>query len=127
MIRCRNCGERPASEGHICMVCKRRSDIDPYKALIAMALLVYCGVSLAAYLKPHMPAPPPTAGSSVQPAEELAQRARPVSYTHLDVYKRQAMPSIWKIDRVSVSAQEVSQTFGRITWRSCLLYTSRCV
>ena len=48
MIRCRNCGERPASEGHICMVCKRRSDIDPYKALIAMALLVYCGVSLAA-------------------------------------------------------------------------------
>ena len=29
-----------------------------------------------------------------------------------------AMPSIWKIDRVSVSAQEVSQTFGRITWRS---------
>ncbi|EOZ4777394.1 hypothetical protein ACSQPN_006596 [Pseudomonas aeruginosa] len=75
MIRCRNCGERPASEGHICMVCKRRSDIDPYKALIAMALLVYCGVSLAAYLKPHMPAPPPTAGSSVQPAEELAQRA----------------------------------------------------
>ncbi|HBO1472039.1 TPA: hypothetical protein L4F28_006381, partial [Pseudomonas aeruginosa] len=43
---------------------------------IAMALLVYCGVSLAAYLKPHMPAPPPTAGSSVQPAEELAQRAR---------------------------------------------------
>ncbi|HCF0952687.1 TPA: hypothetical protein NH749_006392 [Pseudomonas aeruginosa] len=69
MIRCRNCGERPASEGHICMVCKRRSDIDPYKALIAMALLVYCGVSLAAYLKPHMPAPPPTAGSSVQPAE----------------------------------------------------------
>ncbi|AID73250.1 hypothetical protein IPC618_29015 [Pseudomonas aeruginosa] len=76
MIRCRNCGERPASEGHICMVCKRRSDIDPYKALIAMALLVYCGVSLAAYLKPHMPAPPPTAGSSVQPAEELAQRAR---------------------------------------------------
>ncbi|MFX9454170.1 hypothetical protein ABTO52_19180, partial [Acinetobacter baumannii] len=56
--------------------CKRRSDIDPYKALIAMALLVYCGVSLAAYLKPHMPAPPPPAGSSVQPAEELAQRAR---------------------------------------------------
>lgn len=76
MIRCRNCGERPASEGHICMVCKRRSDVDPYKALIAMALLVYCGVSLAAYLKPHMPSPPPTAGSSVQPAEELAQRAR---------------------------------------------------
>ncbi|RWY01532.1 hypothetical protein [Pseudomonas aeruginosa] len=76
MIRCRNCGAHPASEGHICMVCKRRSDIDPYKALIAMALLVYCGVSLAAYLKPHMPSPPPTAGSSVQPAEELAQRAR---------------------------------------------------
>ena len=50
MIRCRNCGERPASEGHICMVCKRRSDVDPYKALITMALLVYCGVSLAAYL-----------------------------------------------------------------------------
>ncbi|VFT07258.1 Uncharacterised protein [Pseudomonas aeruginosa] len=78
MIRCRNCGEHPASEGHICMVCKRRSDVDPYKALIAMALLVYCGVSLAAYLKPHMPSPPPTAGSSVQPAEELASApARP--------------------------------------------------
>lgn len=48
MIRCRNCAEYPATEEHICMVCKRRSDIDPYKALIAMALLVYCGVSLAA-------------------------------------------------------------------------------
>ncbi|MDG3817684.1 hypothetical protein L5B88_11835 [Pseudomonas aeruginosa] len=76
MIRCRNCAEYPATEEQICMVCKRRSDIDPYKALIAMALLVYCGVSLTAYLKPHMPSPPPAAGSSVQPAEELAQRAR---------------------------------------------------
>lgn len=76
MIRCRNCGERPASEGHICMVCKRRSDIDPYKALIAMALLVYCGVSLAAYLKPHMPAPPPTAGQQ-RPARRGAGPARP--------------------------------------------------
>ena len=47
MIRCRNCGERPASEGHICMVCKRRSDIDPYKALIAMALQRRFGTGLA--------------------------------------------------------------------------------
>ena len=54
MIRCRNCGERPASEGHICMVCKRRSDVDPYKALITMALLVYCGVSLAEIGRAHV-------------------------------------------------------------------------
>lgn len=58
MIRCRNCAEYPATEEQVCMVCKRRSDIDPYKALIAMALLVYCGVSLAAYLKPRLPPAP---------------------------------------------------------------------
>ena len=79
MIRCRNCGERPASEGHICMVCKRRSDIDPYKALIAMALLVYCGVSLAAYLKPricrHRRLPP--AAASSPPRSWPSARARP--------------------------------------------------
>ncbi|MFK1566060.1 hypothetical protein ACSBR8_08570 [Pseudomonas aeruginosa] len=76
MIRCRNCGEHAAHEGHVCMVCKRRSDVDPYKALIAMALLVYCGVALAAYLKPRMPSPPPAASGSVQAAEEMVQRAR---------------------------------------------------
>lgn len=79
MIRCRDYGERPASEGHTCMVCKRRSNTDPYEVLITMTLLVYYGVSLATYLKLHMSLPPPIAGSSVQPAKELVQRTRQVT------------------------------------------------
>lgn len=74
MIRCRNCGERPASEGHICMVCKRRSDIDPYKALIAMALF-YCGVAgglLQATLCRHRRLPATRPAAEAGPARRQA-------------------------------------------------------
>ena len=43
-----------------------------------------------------------------------ASRHAPVSYTHLDVYKRQAMKKPRLRQRLSLAC-------------SCLLYTSRCV
>lgn len=54
MICCCNCGECLVSEGYICMVCKCWFDIDLYKVLIVMVLLVYCGVSLVVYFKLYM-------------------------------------------------------------------------
>ena len=45
--------------------------------------------------------------------------AGPVSYTHLDVYKRQLIA----FDKVDI--MDIAQKIG--TFETCLLYTSRCV
>ncbi|MDF5808226.1 hypothetical protein P4123_11810 [Pseudomonas aeruginosa] len=77
MIRCRNRGERPASEGHLHgLQAPIRHRPAAGAALIAMALLVYRKSTWRPTL-PHMPSPPPTAGSSVQSAEELASARLP--------------------------------------------------
>ena len=43
----------------------------------------------------------------------------PVSYTHLDVYKRQGLPPLTPIWRAIMPISTLRRT--------CLLYTSRCV
>ena len=48
--------------------------------------------------------------------------AGPVSYTHLDVYKRQEKSYAWTIAQVKSILQD--ETY---IGNSCLLYTSRCV
>ena len=59
----------------------------------------------------------------------------PVSYTHLDVYKRQAYMSVMlfgKAEKVT-DPEEASVTLQKLVekylpkYYSCLLYTSRCV
>ena len=46
--------------------------------------------------------------------------AEPVSYTHLDVYKRQALAQRWRS-----GGPEFRHSDNAL--RPCLLYTSRCV
>ena len=59
-------------------------------------------------------------------------RLTPVSYTHLDVYKRQVentaySESLWKkIDEFTIRYREMYTT-DSIKDMVCLLYTSRCV
>ena len=58
----------------------------------------------------------------------------PVSYTHLDVYKRQGVAIMWKegVD-VSITGNSTNPTrfqhpvAGTYKKERCLLYTSRCV
>ena len=50
-----------------------------------------------------------------------------VSYTHLDVYKRQVLPLSFLLSQTIKREGEKSLPFLRISNRSCLLYTSRCV
>ena len=58
----------------------------------------------------------------------------PVSYTHLDVYKRQALHTVtvrnWDMTITTIPTKKlISDSFKN--WRgmneACLLYTSRCV
>ena len=68
--------------------------------------------------------------------EELVVRRvyntlHPVSYTHLDVYKRQALHSLYEIGR-NLSDKERQEVIARVRAKGyrvedCLLYTSRCV
>ena len=50
----------------------------------------------------------------------------PVSYTHLDVYKRQVFANGYEV-RVDTSRGSWEILFGRELLEACLLYTSRCV
>ena len=59
----------------------------------------------------------------------------PVSYTHLDVYKRQVVLLLWSLlkggkgsdTKPAVSGAASTGTSASSTANSCLLYTSRCV
>ena len=55
--------------------------------------------------------------------------ATPVSYTHLDVYKRQRMDHVGEPSPVSVqiAGTEPQQLAEAARYNVCLLYTSRCV
>ena len=61
----------------------------------------------------------------------IAEAAAPVSYTHLDVYKRQVLGEELKCRMVNApdaNARVSSRTPFAAWWaRTCLLYTSRCV
>ena len=52
---------------------------------------------------------------------------RTVSYTHLDVYKRQAFPPARTRRSACRRADENSRRCAAISALACLLYTSRCV
>ena len=49
----------------------------------------------------------------------------PVSYTHLDVYKRQQLKS--RIDREALGMTQEAADAWQAQAERCLLYTSRCV
>ena len=59
----------------------------------------------------------------------------PVSYTHLDVYKRQVHQSNWAVITPKTETRVLKKTAGGDYWngwgtaavKTCLLYTSRCV
>ena len=53
--------------------------------------------------------------------------APPVSYTHLDVYKRQSLRELTARIRAVLRRAEKSTTATSALLRVCLLYTSRCV
>ena len=75
-------------------------------------------------------------------AQELLT-VEPVSYTHLDVYKRQSVNWAYTADRVQQDVQPLFDTYDIVVTqgfiaatdenesttlgRDCLLYTSRCV
>ena len=64
--------------------------------------------------------------------ERGAVEPSPVSYTHLDVYKRQALyRSNWASCAVSrmfrTASLAISSSFSDMQSSNCLLYTSRCV
>ena len=56
---------------------------------------------------------------------------KPVSYTHLDVYKRQHLINkymdIYKADPKNLAAKAKAEKYSKILAKTCLLYTSRCV
>ena len=52
---------------------------------------------------------------------------RTVSYTHLDVYKRQAGHRFLDLARAQAMAGDVDDIVGAAEDEGCLLYTSRCV
>ena len=59
------------------------------------------------------------------------QGLTPVSYTHLDVYKRQVLQSPYSVDFTEEQAryqihEDLMQHEDGKEW-ACLLYTSRCV
>ena len=60
--------------------------------------------------------------------DEIRRYTRPVSYTHLDVYKRQ-IPNLGLNDNSlkGLIKQTKDERFVYDTYRRCLLYTSRCV
>ena len=70
-------------------------------------------------------------------SEDVRQRIYPVSYTHLDVYKRQQNISAFPIGEENVGFKQYftgESWLARLTNNkdlnvpmSCLLYTSRCV
>ena len=75
---------------------------------------------------------------SVSRADELEDAQGPVSYTHLDVYKRQVYNGRREKDdtlKLALEIGEILQNQGidveytRTTdvYETCLLYTSRCV
>ena len=82
-------------------------------------------------------------GSYMRPSEDgtrpgvfYVNTYDPVSYTHLDVYKRQAGTLLWPM--VFILTDVINEFFGKrgvkfISWLAvalivyCLLYTSRCV
>ena len=67
-----------------------------------------------------------TAAGGVYPEDPSSTRYKPVSYTHLDVYKRQAVLGMGAY-YVSTGAMEVGSLVANSQYISCLLYTSRCV
>ena len=57
---------------------------------------------------------------------QIDDAAVPVSYTHLDVYKRQVLDMVH--DRLKANAVPIQLPIGKEdTFKGCLLYTSRCV
>ena len=63
-----------------------------------------------------------------------AARPGPVSYTHLDVYKRQIKDHQWpglaavgKVERIREIAGKTTSETAYYLLSACLLYTSRCV
>ena len=57
---------------------------------------------------------------------EVNRRLTPVSYTHLDVYKRQA--AVWaEAHRIEWGNYEMFEQAFKGKYWPCLLYTSRCV
>ena len=60
----------------------------------------------------------------------LTQALRTVSYTHLDVYKRQVISGAVLLAAVAILAAHDSMSDtpkSKEEWKDCLLYTSRCV
>ena len=62
---------------------------------------------------------------------QIGSTMKPVSYTHLDVYKRQALDGVVKgrISSLSISQRDAAATALSLYKNedTCLLYTSRCV
>ena len=55
----------------------------------------------------------------------IAEWKGPVSYTHLDVYKRQDLVLKCQEKDIELQAEEMEEKFPHVN--ACLLYTSRCV
>ena len=100
----------PAHEGNSVLLARGQPWLRAYGLTIHPNLL---GALLAALLLLALP---------------MARRGRgaePVSYTHLDVYKRQVHSNNWYLETVvSVGIVGAAPFF---LWLACLLYTSRCV
>ena len=81
--------------------------------------LLYCG-------KCHTPK---EAYFSKETAQWLGHDRHPVSYTHLDVYKRQVTPfAFWyEGDPAGGCIRFLTETESERLMGLCLLYTSRCV
>ena len=60
-------------------------------------------------------------------AETTQTTIGPVSYTHLDVYKRQLQSSLVFINTQLLQAVLRDPAWARRLTEDCLLYTSRCV
>ena len=87
---------------------------------------------------------PYCSAKSVAPFPTVSVRYRAVSYTHLDVYKRQvqfslSLPETWDYEIRNLTFAGTTTTDAIIFWNiaypedtftliyACLLYTSRCV
>ena len=68
-------------------------------------------------------------GSITDVTPQAHNGVRPVSYTHLDVYKRQEMSrsEFYREGRVPLQTLRALIDYGFFEAKTCLLYTSRCV
>ena len=107
------------------------SEMNPKSCLLYTSLIICNGYKDESYIELALLAQ--KMGKRIFLVVEKMNELKPVSYTHLDVYKRQAFIAEDKmVDRFTRCSNELRDATNKVAVRQalahpCLLYTSRCV